>query len=427
MRSTYKKLGPYVRELKVRNNAVACTELRGVSIGKEFMPSVANIHGTDLSKYKRVEKHQFAFNPMHVGRDEVLPIALLAQDEPIIVSPAYVVFEVRDHEELLPEYLMMWCRRPEFDRNAWFTTDNSVRGGFSWNNFCEMELPIPSIDKQREIVKEYRTVVDRIRLNERLNEKLEEAAQAIYKQWFVEFEFPMTTEYAESIGKPEMAGQPYKSNGGEMEYNEVLEQDIPKGWNSTTLGDLANILAGGDRPKDTSPCKTEICNIPVYSNTTVNEGLYGYTSSARVTDPSITVSARGAIIGYTVLRSEPFVPIVRLIVVTPKDELSLSYLYFAIKGFRYYDDAASAQGQLTAPEFSSFSVLHPDAYTLQTFQRLTSVFLKHIRAFRDQISLMDRLAGVLLSRIAEAERSEVRVLGQDKPAFPSVARETEGS
>jgi len=238
MRSTYKKLGPYVRELKVRNNAVACTELRGVSIGKEFMPSVANIHGTDLSKYKRVEKHQFAFNPMHVGRDEVLPIALLAQDEPIIVSPAYVVFEVRDHEELLPEYLMMWCRRPEFDRNAWFTTDNSVRGGFSWNNFCEMELPIPSIDKQREIVKEYRTVVDRIRLNERLNEKLEETAQAIYKQWFVEFEFPMTAEYAESIGKPELAGYPYKSSGGEMEYNDVLEEEIPKGWQAGILSDI---------------------------------------------------------------------------------------------------------------------------------------------------------------------------------------------
>ena len=177
MRSTYKKLGPYIRELKVRNKNEACADLRGVSIGKEFMPSVANVHGTDLSKYKRVEKHQFAFNPMHVGRDEVLPVALLAEDEPVIVSPAYVVFEVRDAEVLHPEYLMMWCRRPEFDRNAWFTTDNSVRGGFSWDNFCDMELPVPSIEKQREIVKEYRTVVDRIRLNERLNEKFEEVAQ----------------------------------------------------------------------------------------------------------------------------------------------------------------------------------------------------------------------------------------------------------
>jgi len=244
----YKKLGPYIRELKIKNSDGACSDLRGVSIGKEFMPSVANVHGTDLSKYKRVEKHQFAFNPMHVGRDEVLPIALLAEDEPVIVSPAYVIFEVRDQKELLPEYLMMWCCRSEFDRNAWFTTDNSVRGGFSWHNFCDMELPIPSIEKQREIVKEYRTVVGRIRLNERLNEKLEEAAQAIYRQWFVEFEFPMTAEYAESIGKPELAGQPYKSSGGEMVYNEVLEQEIPKGWDDGSVSALSKTVVCGKTP-----------------------------------------------------------------------------------------------------------------------------------------------------------------------------------
>ena len=95
------------------------------------MPSVANTTGTDLSKYKVVSKGQFAYNPMHVGRDEVLPISLLMDNEPIIVSPAYVVFEIIDTQELDSEYLMMWCRRPEFDRNVWFTTDSSVRGGFS--------------------------------------------------------------------------------------------------------------------------------------------------------------------------------------------------------------------------------------------------------------------------------------------------------
>ena len=230
MPSTYKRLGPYVRRLKVKNAGDTCSDLRGVSIEKEFMPSVANVHGTDLSKYKCVEKNQFAFNPMHVGRDEVLPIALLTEDTRVIVSPAYVVFEVKDEEILLPEYLMMWCRRPEFDRNAWFGTDNSVRGSFSWDDFCNMELPMPTIEKQWEIVKEYQVVVDRIQLNERLNAKLEEAAQAIYKRWFVEFEFPMTAKYADSVGKPELAGQPYKSSSGEMVYNEVLEQEIPMGW-----------------------------------------------------------------------------------------------------------------------------------------------------------------------------------------------------
>ena len=139
---------------------------------------------------------------------------------------------------------MMWFRRPEFDRYARFKSHGSVRELFGWDEMCDVELPIPSIEKQREIVKEYQIVVDRIRLNERLNEKLEEAAQAIYKQWFVEFEFPMTAEYAESIGKPELEGQPYKSSGGEMEYNEVLEQEIPKGWRQEAVYSAATFMNG---------------------------------------------------------------------------------------------------------------------------------------------------------------------------------------
>ena len=170
------------------------TNLQGVSIYKQFMPSVANVNGTDLSTYKVVAKEQFAFNPMHVGRDEVLPIAMLDTNEPVIVSPAYAVFEIIDKEELLPEYLMMWCRRPEFDRNVWFTTDSSVRGGFSWDDFCEMTLPVPLIEKQWEIVKEYQTIVDRIRLNERLNQKLEEMVHEIYRKYFFDEIHDCTTK-----------------------------------------------------------------------------------------------------------------------------------------------------------------------------------------------------------------------------------------
>ena len=121
MRSSYKKISFYVKQVNKRNAGLTVINLQGININKQFMPSVANTVGVDLSKYKIVSKGQFAFNPMHVGRDEMLPISMLQSDDPVIVSPAYVVFEVQDHEELDPEYLMMWCRRPEFDRNAWFT------------------------------------------------------------------------------------------------------------------------------------------------------------------------------------------------------------------------------------------------------------------------------------------------------------------
>lgn len=242
MKSHYKRIGDYVTQIKLKNTDGSISSLKGININKHFMPSVANINGTDLSKYRVVKKNQFAFNPMHVGRDEVLPISILEDDEPIIVSPAYVVFEVKDEEELLPAYLMMWCRRSEFDRNAWFMTDNSVRGGFSWADFCDMELPVPSIEKQREVVREYNVVNDRIALNEQLTQKLEDTAQAIYKQWFVDFEFPISREYAESIGKPELEGKPYKSSGGDMMYDVGSDIDIPASWNVFAMDDVADVI-----------------------------------------------------------------------------------------------------------------------------------------------------------------------------------------
>jgi len=189
-RVNYRRLGDYIIVVKSKNTDLKATKLLGINIDKFFMPSVANVVGTDLSRYKIVSKNQFACNRMHVGRDYRIPVALSRTDEVFMVSPAYDVFEIIDTQVLNPDYLMMWFSRKEFDRNAWFYTDADVRGGLSWNAFCDMQLPIPTIEKQNEIVKEYNTVVNRIKLNEQLNQKLEETAQAIYKHWFVDFEFP---------------------------------------------------------------------------------------------------------------------------------------------------------------------------------------------------------------------------------------------
>jgi type I restriction enzyme S subunit len=186
MKLNYKRLGDYIKPVKVRNSKLKATNLLGININKHFMPSVANIVGTDMSNYKLVHKNQFACNRMHVGRDYRIPIAVSESEEPFMVSPAYDVFEIKEKKVLLPEYLMMWFERTEFDRNAWFYTDADVRGGLAWQAFEDMQLPIPHIDKQREIVKEYNTIQNRIALNQQLIQKLEETAQAIYREWFVE-------------------------------------------------------------------------------------------------------------------------------------------------------------------------------------------------------------------------------------------------
>lgn len=233
MKSNYKRIGDYIKQINVRNNELKVDNLLGINIDKFFMPSVANTIGTDMTKYKIVRNGQFACNRMHVGRDKRLPVALSKQAEDIIVSPAYDVFEIIDKEVIDSKYLMMWFSRAEFDRNAWFYTDADVRGGLKWEDFCNMNLPVPSIAKQKEIVKEYNILTDRINLNNRLIQRLEEAARAIYKQWFVDFEFP-----------DEKNGTPYKSRSGEMEFHEETGVETPKGWSHKSIGGYVSLSQG---------------------------------------------------------------------------------------------------------------------------------------------------------------------------------------
>jgi type I restriction enzyme S subunit len=153
---SYKRLGDYIQLVDNRNKNLAVTNLLGINIFKNYMPSVANQSGLDLSKYKVVKKGQFATNLMHVNRDEVLPVALYTGEKPALVSPAYKTFEVINEKELLPEFLMMELQRPEFDRKAWTFCDSSVRGGLKWDRLCDMEIPDIDIEEQRKYVALYK-------------------------------------------------------------------------------------------------------------------------------------------------------------------------------------------------------------------------------------------------------------------------------
>ena len=172
MKSNYEPLGKHIRLVDYRNSEEITSTVLGISIDKEFMPSVANVIGTDLSRYKLISKGLFACNPMHVGRDEHLPIALYEKDNAAIVSPAYFMFEIIDRDVLNEEYLMMWFRRPEFDRECWFMTDGSVRGGITWDDLCRIKLPVPSYARQCEIVESYRAITNRIALKRAENDNL---------------------------------------------------------------------------------------------------------------------------------------------------------------------------------------------------------------------------------------------------------------
>ena len=183
MKSNYRKLGEYIREVNKRNKDLQVSLLLGVSISKEFIPSIANTVGTDFSNYKIVEKGQFAYGPVTSRNGDKISIALLKEDK-CIISSSYMVFEIIDKSVLLPEYLMMWFRRPEFDRYARFKSEGSVREIFSWNEMCNIELPVPDIEKQRKIVEQYNQINKAIQIKEAINNNLEQQAVCLFKNIF---------------------------------------------------------------------------------------------------------------------------------------------------------------------------------------------------------------------------------------------------
>ena len=204
--TTYQRLGDYIREVNVRNRELKVTNLLGLSMSKQFRPSTSNIVGVDLTKYKVVDRNVFAFDPMSVIRVHKVPIAINDTNDPIIVSPAYYTFEVIDSFQLLPQYLMMWFQRTEFDRYADFKSDAAVRGGYDWDELCNTPIYIPSITRQREIVSEYETLTNRIRLNNQMIQHLEATAQALYRKTFVD---------------------------------NIDKENLPEGWRMGTLGEVA--------------------------------------------------------------------------------------------------------------------------------------------------------------------------------------------
>ena len=361
MSADYRKLGDIVELIDERNKTLESSEVLGISIDKEFMPSVANTIGTDLSNYKLLRMNTFACNPMHVGRDERLPVSLYKKDIPAIVSPAYFMFRVKDENKVLPDFLMLIFKRDDFDRNCWFRTDGSVRGGITWNDICEIELPVPDLKEQEKIVNTYNAITQRIQLKQKINENLERTAQTIYKKMFVE--------------------------------------DADENWKSMKLGELAELSAGGDKPDCFSITETEKCNIPIFSNGIENYGLYGFTDKPKITKESVTVSARGTI-GFPCLRLEPYFPIIRLVSVTPNETYTDAiYLYYYLKNTNIVSSGTTQQ-QLTVPEFRETKIVVPNRNTVDEFSVKVRKLFYYQKENEKEISKLQELKQLVISRIS---------------------------
>lgn len=187
MKNNYRKLGGYIQPVDVRNSDLKVSHLLGLSIEKCFIESIANTIGTDFRPYKIVKKGQFAYGPVTSRNGDKITIALLKEADVCIISSSYSVFEITDTTKLLPEYLMLWFSRPEFDRYARYKSHGSVREIFDWDEMCRVELPVPDLKEQEKIVNTYNAITKRIKIKQKINENLEKTAQCLFDKYFKEF------------------------------------------------------------------------------------------------------------------------------------------------------------------------------------------------------------------------------------------------
>lgn len=377
MKSNYKKIGEHIRLVDERNKGLKVNQLLGLSISKQFIPSVANIIGTDMENYKIIRKNQFACSTMQVRRDKKMPVALLQEVDEAIISQAYSIFEVKDPQELLPEYLMMWFTRSEFDREACFHAVGGVRGSIEWEDFENLRLPIPHPDKQREIVKEYNVIQIRIALNQKLIQKLEETAQAIYREWFV--------EGIENASVKIKLSELVKTQYG---YTETATSEVigPKFLRITDIAhnqiDWANVPY----------CKISVAEFEKY----------------RLNPGDIVVARTGATAGYGKRLHKHFPDcvfasfLVRLIPNDIKWNLLLGLIVDSqnYREFILSNAEGSAQPQANATLLTSYEFDKPDESKILEFNKIVEPIFDLIETNQLEIQKLSELKDLLLSKLS---------------------------
>ncbi|UOE37305.1 restriction endonuclease subunit S [Chryseobacterium oryzae] len=388
---SYKKLGDYIIEKVEFNDGDKYKLLQGVSNNKYFQKAKTNIIGIDLSKYRVAHYNQFVFNRATTRNGDKISIAL-RKGESCIVSPSYRIFEVRDENVLHPDYLQMWFTRPEFDRYARFKSHGSAHEFFDMEEMCEVELPIPSIEEQRQIVSQYQSIANKIKVNEQICEKLEATAQALYKHWFVDFEFPYSPP---SEGCPQdgmVKGKPYKSSGGKMVLNDELGKEIPDGWEVGKLEDFVLIKNGKIKPNSNG-------NIPVYGG----NGIIEYVNQNNYERLNI-IGRVGAYCGSVYYNdSKIWISDNALAGISKNDTIYYDFLLLNSLNLNSKSEGSS-HPLLTQGILNNIDVLKADNNIIYIkFEEIVKKLFKQIKNIADQNQILTKLQSLLLSRLAVGE------------------------
>lgn len=376
----YKRLGDYIQLVDNRNTDGKIKNLLGINITNNFMPTVANKSGLDLTKYKIVSRGVFATNIMHVGRDERLPIALYEDNEPALISPAYKTFKVIDENKLIPEYLMIEFHRHEFHRLAWFFCDSSIRGGLDWDRFCEIKIPIPDIEEQKKYVDIYNGLLNN---------------QKAYEKSLDDLQLICDTKIQDLINKGEL-----KPLGDYIQQSDERNTDLK----------IDNLL-GISVNKVFIPSKSNKTNLNLLNYKVVRPKQFAY----------VTVTSRnGEKISIALLDGEPGLVSATYIVFEVSDENVLLpeylYLYFQRPEFdRYarFHSWGSARETFDWNEMCRVEIPVPDIevqkaivtiyHTLQTRKRINEQLKDMIKP------LCPVLMKGVMDEIVEQEREEAMV------------------
>ena len=373
MEKGYKILGNYIRLVDERNKNLAVTKLLGVSISKKFIPSIANIVGTDLSNYKIVRTGQFAYGPVTSRNGEKISIAYL-DEEDCIISSSYTVFEVENKEELDPEYLMLWFSRPEFDRYARYKSHGSVREIFDWNELCMVELPVPDIEKQRKIVKAYKTITDRIDLKQKINDNLSAQMRAYFKEY--------TANNASITGK--LKDYSVMQYG----YTETATTE-PVGPKFLRITDIAQNYIDWN-------------GVPYCPISEENHEKYV------LSEGDVVVARTGATVGYAKMvgRNIPDSVFASFLVrIRPIDVEYRYYFGLAITSAEFLDfvqtnAGGSAQPQANPPLLGEFELSIPNKQSLPEFNTKISSFLGVIESNETEISKLHEVKDTMVKMLS---------------------------
>ena len=351
MRLGYRKLGEFIRQVDVRNKSLSITNLLGVSIEKKFIPSIANIVGTDLSSYKIVRTRQFAYGPVTSRNGEKISIAYL-EGEDCIISSSYTVFEVGNKEEFDPEYLMLWFRRAEFDRYARYKSHGSVREIFDWDELCEVEVPVPHIEEQKNLVKAYKTIADRIELKRRINNNLVAAAQTVYKETFIKLSYAA--------------------------------------WRKGTLGELLTVKYGKDHKHLANG------DIPLYGS----GGIMRYVEKSLYDKVSVLIPRKGTL-SNVIYVDEPFWSVDTMFYTEISKPYAAKFIYYFVKSKDLVGmDTGSAVPSMSSEIIHSMQLDIPDDDTLIAFDNRLKPIYEQIKINNKECDALKGLQKVLLTTIS---------------------------